>query len=175
MSNNNIRFKEFYQASQGDLARAKAFAEALEGYSLDEEDIAAIKLAFPKAKFRCVGATFGAYNEEAHEELLRKWKQQQDARIDEVRNSSHQKYQTRVESSSYFGWVKVDYYPIKEGEKESYGYSTVTKGELIELLKEEVPYIDAGRVLENEYILTSLGNVVDPSRFDYLTEAGFNI
>ena len=172
---NNGRFEEFYNASKSDLARARAFAEALEGYSLDEEDIAAIKLAFPKASFKYVGATFGAYDEEAHEELLREWKSEQKRKIDEVRNSSHQKYQARVESSSYFGWVKVDYYPIKEVEKESYDYSTVTKNELVELIKSEIPYIDAGYELVNEYVLVSIGDVVDPSGFGYIEEAGFNI
>ena len=171
---NNKRFEEFYQASQDNVARAKAFAEALEKYSLDEEDIAAIKLAFPKANFKYVGATFGAYDEEYHEQLLHEWREQQKAKIEEVRNSSHQKYLARVESSSYFGWVKVDYYPT-EGNEESYGYDTVTKGELIELLQEEIPYIDAGYEIVNEYVLVSIGDVVDPSGFDYLIEAGFNI
>ena len=172
---NNKRFEEFYQASQRDLARAKAFAESISEYPLDEEDVRIMKLAFPKASFKFVGATFGAYDEEYHEQLLHKWREQQLVKIDEVRNSSHQNYLARVESSSYFGWVKVDYYPIKEGEKESYGYSTVTKDELVELLKEEVPYIDAGYEIVNEYVLKDLGDKIDPANFVYLEEAGFNI
>ena len=43
------------------------------------------------------------------------------------------------------------------------------------MLAEEEPYIDAGRVIENEYVLKDLGSVVDPSGFACLTEAGFNI
>ena len=170
------RFEKFYEASKRDAAKAKAFAESIRDCSLDEEDIQAIKLAFPKANFKCVGATFGAYDEEAHEELLREWESEQKRKIDEVRNSSHQEYLARVEHSNYFGWVKVDYYPT-EGNEPQWGsdYSIVNKDGLIKLIESEIPYIDAGYELVNEYVLVSVGDVVDPSGFGYIEEAGFNI
>ena len=167
------RYNEFYEASRSDLARAKAFAEALEGYSLDEEDIAAIKAAFPQAKFKCVGAYLGAYDEEYHEVLLERWKSEQKMKISSILNDTTEWYQAKWEDSPYFGWCAVNFFP-DDGE-EYYGYCKVSKKELAEMLAEEEPYIDAGRVIENEYILKDLGSVVDPSGFDYLTEAGFNI
>ena len=173
MSNNNIRFKEFYQASQNDLARAKAFAKSICEYPLDEEDVRIIKLAFPKASFKHIGTTEGAYDEEAHNELLREWQDKQKRRIQKILEDDTEWYQAKWEDSPYFGWCAVNFFP--DDGKEYEGYYKVSKTELAEMLAEEEPYIDAGRRLENEYMLISIGNVIDPSGFDYVTERGFNI
>ena len=170
---NNSRYEEFCNEAKRNVARAKAFAEALEGYSLDEEDIAAIKMAFPQAKFKCVGAYLGAYDEEYHEVLLERWKSEQKTKISSILNDTTEWYQAKWEDSLYFGWCAVNFFP-DDGE-EYYGYCKVSKKELAEMLAEEEPYIDAGRVIENEYVLDDLGDKIDPANFVYLEEAGFNI